>query len=403
MNNAVVRACMLSFYFAPSYSGSAVQAKNLSLRLRERGVAPLIVSANLTQSPKQDLVDDLPHFRLPVCKRNDLQIPSFWLSLVWFLLRKRHSIDIIHAHGTFPHAIASLVGRWLGKPTILKIAMAHSDIAFHKHGRIWGRINRFLVNRFDCYVATSAEVYQECVDRGLDAACIHVIPNGVDTDVFYPAPSAESRSESRRNLGLPNRPTVCYVGVIDARKNLDGILRVWKMVQDRTRMGQLVLIGPKPRGQEEVPGPFYQGLLKYVSDNGLSNSVTFAGQHPDVPSCLRSADIFLFPSRREGMPNALLEAMASGLACVASNIGGSSDLIRHGENGYLFAVDDEVGMATAIEELLRRPDHAAAMGTAARQTIVRQFSLKATAQRYLELYAMLLKRSTSPLKRTHSD
>ena len=391
MSGNPIRVCMLSFYFYPSYSGSAVQAGNLSRRLVERGIEPLFVSANLTGAAPTEVVDGLRVVRLPLMKTQDLQIPSFWLSLVWFFLRKRKSFDIIHAHGTFQHAVASVVGRWLRKPTILKVTMAQSDLAFHKHGRMWGRVNRYFVTRFDCFIAISTEVHQEFLARGFDARRIRVIPNGVDTDVFHPA-AAESRDWLRSAIGLPAKPTVIYVGVIDARKNVDGILRVWKRVREKTAIGQLVLVGPMPREDEATPGPFFQKLNAYVRDNGLAESVIFVGQQADVPSYLRAADIFLFPSRREGMPNALLEAMASGLASVSSDIGGSRDLIRHGEDGYLHEVDDEQGMAASVAGLLQDPALTARIGATAHGKIVKGFSLEVTAERYLQLYRELLNR-----------
>jgi glycosyltransferase involved in cell wall biosynthesis len=387
-----MRPCMLSFYFQPTYSGSSVQAKNLSFRLRALGIDPLIVSANLSGSRPIDELEGLPIRRLPLIKRENLQILSFWLSLILFLISKRRSIDLIHAHGTMQHSIASIVGRLLGKPTILKIAMANSDIAFAGQGRLWGRINRYLVSRFDCYIATSSAIRDECLKIGLDQFRIHSIPNGVDTDTFRPAPSEEARSALRQRFGLGDQQIVCFVGVLDARKNVDGILRVWKLVQERIGTGHLLLIGPLPRGEEKRPGAFFRNLLTYVSDNNLDSSVTFAGQQVDVSSYLRCANIFLFPSRREGMPNALLEAMASGLACVASDVAGANDLLRHGENGFLFDVDDESGMADAIRRLLADPRAAASVGAKARDTIVQNYSLDATAQRYAELYKTLLDR-----------
>lgn len=390
VNETRVRACMLSFYFHPSYSGSAVQAKNLSSRLKDYGVEPHFVSANLTGSPRTDSVDGLALDRLPVCMTEGLQIPSFWASLTWFLWRRRNQYDLIHCHGTFQHCVASVIGRLLGKPTILKIAMGHSDIAFHTHGRLWSRVNRFLVRRFDRFVATTEEVRQECLDRGLDASRVRLIPNGVDTDRFHPPGDAAERTAIRQRLSLRDVPTVCYVGVVDARKNVDGILRVWKAVRDQFTQGQLVLVGPRPRGEELVASEFHRKLLRYIADNGLDDSVIFAGPQDDVPSWLRAANVFLFPSKREGMPNVLLEAMASGLACVATNIGGAADIISHAQDGFLFDVADEAGMASAVHQLLENGQRAGTIGTAARRKAVTTFSLQVVASRYRDLYVELL-------------
>jgi glycosyltransferase involved in cell wall biosynthesis len=381
---------MLSYYFPPSYSGSATQALNLARRLARHGVVSRFVSANLTDSAPCEVVDAVPVRRLRVARNSDLRITSFWLALAWSLFRERSSIDIIHAHGATQHTIAAIVGRFLGKPTILKIAMANSDLAFEKQGRLWGRINRFLVRRFDLFIATSREVYDECVACGLERARVQAIPNGVDTDAFAPARSREEKRMLRQTLGLADRPTVCFVGILDARKNVDGVLRIWQIARQRLDAGQIVLVGPNPRDMGDMETRFHRELLDFVRTHGLESDVVFAGQQADVTPYLRCADVFLFPSRREGMPNALLEAMSSGLACVASRVAGASDLLQHGRNGFLFDCTDEAGMGEVVGRLLADPDLAGAVGAKARETIEEKFSLEAIARRYSELYRAVL-------------
>ena len=384
------RVCMLSFYFHPSYSGSAVQAQNLCRHIAPLGVQTEIVSANLSRSAPHAVVSGISVTRLPLLRSKPLQIPSFSLSLGWYLVRNRRSIDVVHAHGTFQHAFASIVCRLIGKRSVLKIAMGNSDIAFHRQGRAWGRANRFLVRQFDRYIATSREVYSECCAQGLDESRIRMIPNGVDTDLFRPSSSPHERHDERQSLGIPDRPVVCFVGIIDARKNVDGLLRVWRAVIRGGATGHLLIIGPEPTGSDGRPTEFCRRQQQFVADEGLGETVSFLGRQVDVAPYLRSSDIFFFPSRREGMPNVLLEAMASGLACIASRIGGSMDLIDDHKNGLLFDVDDEEGMAEGLALLLRDPSKVATLGRAARRAAVDRFSLAATAEKYVELYRQLL-------------
>jgi glycosyltransferase involved in cell wall biosynthesis len=385
---------MISYYFHPHYSGSAVQARNLCGYLSPLGIECCIVSANLTGSPWREKLGDLEVFRLPVIKRGPLATLSFWFSLTIFLIWRRRFIDIVHSHGTYLHSIASVVARFLRKKTILKIAMSSSDLAFARQGRLWGRLNRFLVRRFDLFIATSEVIRQECLDLGVGAERIRLVPNGVDASVFRPAKSAGEQGALRRQLGLPDdgRPIVCFVGVIDGRKNADGILRMWANVRSRGVPGHLVLVGPTS-GSSDEPTPFVRELLAFIERERLTDTVTFVGRKSNVAEYLRSADVFLFPSRREGMPNVVLEAMASGLPCVASSIGGTVDLIRHGETGYLFDVDDESRFADALSELLLDSGRAGRMGQAARQFILDRFALSKTAAEYDSIYASLLRAS----------
>src|SRR5688500_4562434 len=125
-----MRPCMVSFFFYPEYSGSAIQAYNLCRHLVSLGAAPFIVAADLSGARAYDRYREIPLYRLPVMKNRELQIPSFAVSLLQFLFARRNDYDIIHAHGTLQHCVASIAGRILNKPTILKVAMAKSDIAF---------------------------------------------------------------------------------------------------------------------------------------------------------------------------------------------------------------------------------------------------------------------------------
>jgi glycosyltransferase involved in cell wall biosynthesis len=380
---------MLSFYFHPNYSGSAIQAVNLSRHLIGLGVQPIIVSANLSDSPPRDTVEGVSLHRLTTLRPRDLQVPSFSASLLRFLAAHRHEYDIIHAHGVLPHVAASIAGRWLGKPTVLKVAMAESDLAFHRQGRIRGRVNRALVSRFDRFIATTPAIVDEFAERGIEASRVQLVPNGVDTDVFTPLP-LEGRSALRRSLGLSDAPLITYVGIINSRKNIDGILRIWQKVCATQPSAHLALVGPKPADADS----FLAELLAFVNGAGLSGRVTFTGFKDPVVPYLRAADAFLFPSRREGMANSVLEAMSCGVPCLVSRSAGVASVVRHGHNGYAFEVDDEAGFASALAMLLSDTSLRARLGAAARQTVMTGFSLEATARRYRDLYIDLLNSKT---------
>lgn len=385
-----VRVCMLSYYYAPHYSGSAIQARNLSLYLQPRGVELFVVSANMTGSAEYELVDGIPVYRLPVAKDPSLQVPSFMLGLAMFLIRRRNSYDVIHAHGTLQHAIASPVARLLGKRTILKVAMANSDIDFEGQGRLWGRANRYMVSRFDRYIATSRIIQDEFNRHSFANGRVHLMPNGVDTDTYRPCATRQEKSELRASLGLPDKPTVCFVGIIISRKNVDLALRAWHEVRREQIDAQLVLVGPLPERSDAAAWRYYEELLAYVEREGLKDSVIFTGFTPAVASYLRASDIFLFPSKQEGMPNALLEAMSSGLPSVASKISGTEDLIEQGSNGFMFPLEDEPAFARTLIELLRDPELTERVGDQARRFVERSYSLRALSASYEQIYRDLI-------------
>lgn len=383
---------MVSFYFHPDYSGSAVQAHNLSQHLTRLGASPSILSANLSDSPSYEVIDGIPVHRVPVLKSPALEIPSFWISAASFLATHRRQFDLIHAHGTLQHGVVSLVGRAFRKPTILKVAMADSDLAFERQGRLNGGANRFMVQRFDRYIATTSAIAAEMREKGLDEARVRLIPNGVDTVRFSPA-DPDQRALLRRNLGLPDAPLVSCVAIINERKNIDGILRIWRDVVSSGAAGHLALIGPVP----EPGGPFHRRLLTYVEHHGLAERVTFLGKRDPVVPYLQASEAFLFPSRQEGMPNSVLEAMACGVPCLVSGSAGTEEIVTNGHDGFALEPDDEPGFARATARLVTNRPLRDDMGARARQTILTRFSLDSVARRYWALYQELLPGVSSAL------
>jgi glycosyltransferase involved in cell wall biosynthesis len=379
-----VRPCMVSYYFHPSYSGSAIQALSLSRHLIELGAKPMIVAANLTNSPERERIDGIPVHRLRVARARELRIPSFWVALARFLGRHRREFDVIHAHGTLQHGSAAVAGRWLGKPSILKIAMAMSDIAFERQGRLRGTLNHRMVAQFDRYIATTSEIASEFGPQGLDPGKVRLIPNGVDTDLFAPLDRAR-KDALRRELGLPPGPLVTYVGIVNRRKNVDGTLRVWSEAVTRGASGHLLIVGPL-----DETDSFTGELQSFVREKSLGDRVTFLGFKDPVVPYLKVSDVFLFPSRQEGMPNSVLEAMACGLACIVSRSAGISAVVEHGTTGLAVDIADEVALAAAVTELTRNRERREALGAAAREFVEKQFALRAIARRYMELYRELL-------------
>jgi glycosyltransferase involved in cell wall biosynthesis len=388
-----IRACMISFYFPPDYSGSALQALALCKELEKIGVETTVVAANLIDAAREECVEGISVTRLDVSKKRELQIPFFWFSLARYLWTNRRSYDVIHAHGTIQHSVVGLIGRLLHKPTFLKIAMANSDIAFQRQGRLWGSLQRFLVAKFDRYIATSSQIKAELLASDLgDEGSILAIPNGVDTHRFGTFVSAEEKMRRKLDLSLPTDPLVLFVGIIAARKNVDTVLRTWARAKQRGCRGHLIVVGPLPNSNDDPEYEYFQGLLAYVTRHELSSSVSFLGFRADPTPYFRAADIFFFPSRREGMPNAVLEGMASGLPCIVANFSGASDLVSQNETGFIADADAVDDFARALEGLLVSAEAMETMGRKAWGLANSKFSLQVVAGCIKAAYAAALEK-----------
>lgn len=379
----VLRPCMISFYFEPEYSGSSVQAFNLSRQLRALGHAPVIVAANLSGATPFEVRNDIPIYRIPCPRAGEWQVPGFYASVARFLVAHRSDFDVLHAHGTLRHGIVSLMGRLLSLPTLVKIAMADSDIAFQRQGRTWGRLNRTMIRKFDIVIATTPPMVDECLSQGLRSDRIGLIPNGVDTDVFRPP--QHDKAALRGALGLPQTPLVTYVGILNPRKNIDGLLRIWRDAVTRGAPGTLVLVGPK---SSEA---FYCNLMDFIRAEDLERRTVLLGRLDSVVSILQASDVFLFPSKQEGMANAVLEAMACGVPCIVSESAGASALVTHGINGLVAPVADESRFADLLTSLLSDRAKQETLSLASRRTVVDRFSLTVIAKQYVELYASLVR------------
>lgn len=385
LNRNLIRICAISYYYSPEYSGSAVQARNLIRFLKEEGVETFVVTANLNNLPSIENIEGSLIYRLPIVKWQNMMIISFWISLAWFLVKKRKDYDLIHAHGTLQHGIASIVGTLLGKKTILKVAMADSDIAFQRQGRIWGKLNYYFVKNFDAYIATSKDIVQEFIDSNLDSKKIVHIPNGVDTEINTPIEILDEKNALKVKLGLPECPIVCFVGIINQRKNIDFILSCWLELKKKKIVAHLLLIGPY-----EDSDPYFGSLLNFIEKENLTDSVSFLGFKKSVAEYLQSSDIFFFPSKKEGMPNVLIEAMACGLPCLASKISGTEDLIDHQTTGYIFSLERKDLFEKTLYDLMSDKTKGRSVGIAAREFIVNNFSLNKIACDYVSLYRNLL-------------
>jgi glycosyltransferase involved in cell wall biosynthesis len=199
----------------------------------------------------------------------------------------------------------------------------------------------------------------------------HLIPNGVDTTRF--TPTAMFSAERAQ--------TVICVARLAYQKGIDVLLQAWYIVQQEFPQARLLVVGT---------GPSEEQLTHLTQALRLEKSVEFVGLQHDIPAQLHRAGIAVLPSRCEGMPNAVLEAMACELPCVATRVSGSEDIIQHGVNGLLVEIEDYQGMAEALLILLREPALARNYGYAAHTTIVKNFSLEYITEQYIALYRKVL-------------
>jgi glycosyltransferase involved in cell wall biosynthesis len=167
------------------------------------------------------------------------------------------------------------------------------------------------------------------------------------------------------------------------QKGVDVLLQAWRMVQQESPQARLIIVGI---------GPLQAQLEHLAKALDIQDSVEFAGFQHDVAAQLHRGSLAVLPSRFEGMPNVVLEAMACGLPCVSTHVSGSEDIIQHGVNGLLVEPEDYQSLAEALLTLLRDPALAQKYGSAARATIEKHYSLERITDMYVELYERIVGR-----------
>jgi glycosyltransferase involved in cell wall biosynthesis len=200
--------------------------------------------------------------------------------------------------------------------------------------------------------------------------------NGADCDKFRPDPGARERV--RQSLGIPSGAIVIVMaGVVSLQKGMDVGLKAFSMLENGYRDLYLAMVGE---------GPALEGLRRTVSGQKWGDRVKWTGGiiHEDMPRYLAAGDIFWHPSlRMEGMPLVIVEAMASGLAVVATDIGGTAGAIESGKNGILVSPGEPGELERATRELLDQPDRMRDLARSAREKATTQFDYRGIVERLM--------------------
>ncbi len=377
MNENPIRVCFVVSHFHPFQSGAERQALEQGAELVRIGHLVQVVTKYEPSLPRDDVVRGVQVRRwVRTSPRGPLFGLTFVAGVFHALRRLRASYDLVHTHQGLWEAIATGLARpWLkGAPTLVQPASSGYYGEAQELTRTKGfPILRRLILRNTAFAAISADIEREWLALGVPAARLSRMASGVDTRRFHPGPS-EVEAE------LPPRPRVLFTGRLHPQKNLDVLLDAWSDLTQQVQ-ANLLLVGD---------GPDRDRLRQRTRALGIAGQVHFLGAVPDPASYLRAADVFVLPSVAEGMSNSLLEAMATGLPCVASSIGGNVDLIDENQTGLLIRPDRPENWTAALRRILGDPDLGRRLGVAAKQRIEKEFALNIIAGRYVALYRQLL-------------
>ncbi len=274
---------------------------------------------------------------------------------------KTWNADLVHAHLPVAGAVARIAGRLAGVPVVYT---EHN--LMERYHPITRRLNLATWNRQARAIAVSADVADSIQRHTGDRVPVQTVLNGVNVRSYDPA-EYDGRAV-RAQWGIPtDAPLVGMIAVFRSQKQLPHWLAVARRVLDAVPEAHFLLVGDGPLRAEVEAG---------IREHGLQDRVHLAGLQEEVRPYLAAFDAYLMTSQFEGLPIALLEAMAMGVPPVVTAVGGIPELVTMGEDGYVRRYGALDALASDLTRLLRDGAHRRTLGRAARQTVVDGFSME---------------------------
>jgi glycosyltransferase involved in cell wall biosynthesis len=361
--------------FPPIGGGAGNASANLAREMARQGHQVTLMTVRFGDFPREEVWEGVRILRVPALRRRldrsgaveQLTFIAAGLWEGWKFARRAHPDAVVAFFGVPSGAIAWVLKKRFSIPYV--VSMRGGDVPgfrpynFRLYHRLIAPFLRLIWRDADALVANSQGLRALALAFSPNAEIL-VIPNGVDLDAYAPAPRAWSP------------PRILSVGRVVYQKGLDVAMRALSELRDMAWSWTIAGDGSARASLEAA-----------AQEAGIAERIHFAGwQEKDALRALyREANLFLFPSRDEGMPNAVLEAMASGLPVVATNIAGNEELVVPGETGILVPSDDAEALRNGLETCLEDESLRKRMGRAGRRRVEESYSWTGAASAYLRL------------------
>lgn len=320
---------------------------------------------------------------IPQKRRSDMSVVKKISNIV-----KEDGYDIVHCHGARANTIAVFLKNKINVPMVTTI---HSDYLldfkdnFYKD-LIFTPINTFALKRFDYYVAVTENFKEMLIERGFDGEDIYTLYNGIDME-NYPNILSKEEFFEKYNLDKDEYEGKFLVGQaarLDGVKNIEMTIRAMGYLKDKRNDIKVLIAG---EGEE------LKHLEKLSEDLGVSENVEFLGFVKENLSFFNAIDLNILTSISESFPYVILESAKMKTATVATDVGGISELIRDGKDGYLIQSKNHTELGKKLDYLANHRNLVIEMGQSINKRVEEKFSTKAMANTQYEIYKDILRRS----------
>lgn len=376
--NDPIRVAMIIQRYYPYVGGAESILGSLAPLLQAKNIEVHVLTRRYRGLASFEIIHGIPVHRLPI--PGPVAMASIVFTLTALPLLRRLRPHILHAHEVFSPATTAIAAKRLYNIPV--IVTAHrsgelGDIQVLKRRAFGAGRLASIQKNVDAFVCISQEIDQELAGVNIPPERRFFIPNGVDTSRFTPL-SIEDKHARRHSLGLADGPIVVFSGRLASEKRVHHLLAVWPAVRAAHPHALLLILGT---GEEEA-------ALKQSAGAG----VQFVGRVDDVVPYLQAADLFVLPSVAEGLSVAMLEAMATGLPALVTEVGGAPEVIDHGQNGWLIPPDNIAALQEGLMTLLGDAVYRASLAQQGRKRIVQNYALPIIAERLRALYDHLLEK-----------
>jgi len=373
---------ILQLISSAGFFGAENVMLELATGLRERHLECVVGVIKNMYNPHVEVADEAERKGLAVVVfpcNGKLDVRAIW-SIRRFL--RQEGIRVIHGHGYKSNIYAHLssVGKDIGR-----IATCHNWLGDDAKMKLYARLDGWLLRRFDRVIGVSESVVEEILRHGIERGKVLRVDNGIDV-ARYRNGRARGGDELRRELGIdPSWKVIGTVGRLSEEKGHRCFLEAAERVVKSYGRVVFLIVGD---------GPLRRSLEERASRTGSGKEdarFIFTGVRNDMPAVYSVMDMFVLPSLTEGLPMALLEAMASETPSVATRVGAVPTLIQDGFSGLLVEAGEAGELAEAMMKLLRSPEEAREFAERAQRGIEERFSSQTMVDKYIGVYESVLR------------
>lgn len=359
----------------PTVGGSGIIATELGKQLAERGHEIHFITSSMPFRLK-GFYQSVTYHEVEVNNYSVFQYAPYDIALANKIAEviDDEQLDVLHMHYAIPHAVCAILARDMAKRNVGIVTTLHgTDITvLGVDSSLKGAI-RYGIEKSDVVTAVSNSLAKQTMELIAPEKQIETIYNFIDTEDYYP----QDVSHLRKVLGIaPEEKVLLHVSNFRKVKRVQDIVKTFSYVRKQMPC-KLVLVGD---------GPERHPILEQAKGTDYEQDILFLGKQENVAELYALADLFLLMSEKESFGLVLLEAMACGVPCIGTDIGGIPEVIRHGENGFIVPSGAVEKAALLIVELLNNPEMYAAFRQQALKTVEKTFNNEQIITQYENFY-----------------